>query len=623
MFVVTRLAVFQLGITGDAFVPRAQIIDRDLLSADLLRSLFYLHIQPPLFNGFLGTVLKLAGENFQAFLATLYWAMGLAVVLLMFFLLRELGVSARVAFCSTTLYLLGPAALLYETFYFYTYPCALVLLGVVTTGRRFLRVPGPLSAASVSLLIAALALTRSLFHLVWVIGAVVMLWLLGGSRKAILPWLAGPALLLVGALYVKNWILFDTFSSSSMLGLNLYRIATDVLDPESRDDLVESGELSPFALMAPARPVDLYPLGRGELPRIEVGAWESRAWLGSGWWRTAEGRGQARFRWSVGPRSILVFPLETTEPREVRVRLAPLQHPEALPQSIRVRVAGVPVDEFVLAESLGTYSFRLPAELLQRGLNTVRFDYGWTASPRSLGLGSDSRRLAVRWQTIEILPPAGATPGVVLGRTAEEYPRVPILARTMKRDGGPNLNHALYPAVMSRYVRDARHVVLRRPGLYLSSAGKAMLIFLASPTEHPAFTDRKRAIRHWEKLYARVIYGTRGETTVREHSHRSRALPVTELLRRTSWHYVGLILVALPIILVSSLSGPRTSGSATLLFMLYHFAYVALAANLLEFGENNRFRMMVEPLLWILFTIGLCQAGEWIQARRAADRSVY
>jgi hypothetical protein len=40
-------------------------------------------------------------------------------------------------------------------------------------------------------------------------------------------------------------------------------------------------------------------------------------------------------------------------------------------------------------------------------------------------------------------------------------------------------------------------------------------------------------------------------------------------------------------------------------FMVSMVAYVALVANLSEHGENMRFRLSVEPLLWISSAVGL------------------
>ena len=65
VFIVSRLIFI---FNGGDFVAKPldfamQYLDPLLLKSDLLKSLFYLHSQPPIFNLFLGIVLKLSSNS--------------------------------------------------------------------------------------------------------------------------------------------------------------------------------------------------------------------------------------------------------------------------------------------------------------------------------------------------------------------------------------------------------------------------------------------------------------------------------------------------------------------------------------------------------------------------------
>ena len=70
-----------------------QFLDPELLRHDLLRSLFYLRDQPPLFNAFLGVVLKLFPLHYAQAFEAIYVAGGIAFGVILY----ELMVRMRVA----------------------------------------------------------------------------------------------------------------------------------------------------------------------------------------------------------------------------------------------------------------------------------------------------------------------------------------------------------------------------------------------------------------------------------------------------------------------------------------------------------------------------------------------
>jgi len=104
-----------------------QYLDAKLLRTDLLRSIWFLHSQPPLLNAMLGLVMKLFPTGYPFALQICFWILGITLILSLFFLLLEFEVPLMVAVSLTVLFELAPATLAYESWYYDTYPTAALL----------------------------------------------------------------------------------------------------------------------------------------------------------------------------------------------------------------------------------------------------------------------------------------------------------------------------------------------------------------------------------------------------------------------------------------------------------------------------------------------------------------
>ena len=72
---------------------------------------------------------------------------------------------------------------------------------------------------------------------------------------------------------------------------------------------------------------------------------------------------------------------------------------------MKISLNGAPLIDFDLDEGWQTYSFALPRSYIREGLNTIRFQYRYTASPLEVIPGSiDPRRLAVAFDYLIIRP---------------------------------------------------------------------------------------------------------------------------------------------------------------------------------------------------------------------------
>lgn len=235
-----------------------QFLDPELLRGRLLESLAYLHIQPPLYNLFLGLGLKLGGAQAVWLIWACYLAAGLALYEGLYWLMRRLDVPARIALAASTLFMASPSFILYEHWLFYTFLLASLLMTAAAALALFLRNGKTGQAAVFFGLLFVLAGMRSLFQLPYFVVVAAALWLFRPQRRRqVLVAAAIPALLIL-ALYAKNWIVFDRFSTSTWLGMNFWGMVSRDLPPAERDRLVADGVLSPVAQIERFAPVDAY-----------------------------------------------------------------------------------------------------------------------------------------------------------------------------------------------------------------------------------------------------------------------------------------------------------------------------------------------------------------------------
>jgi hypothetical protein len=137
-------------------------------------------------------------------------------------------------------------------------------------------------------------------------------------------------------------------------------------------------------------------------------------------------------------------------------------------------------------------------------------------------------------------------------------------------------------------------------GVYLRSSSDLKFLGLAN----------LRALDPWVDAYDRIFFGRW------PWSGDAEAPP----------RYLTLI-VGLPALFVFGLAlalrrsaGLRPSQRALLAFMCFTTAYVAVVGNLLELGENNRFRFETDPFSLVL--LGVSVDALWRRFRRGGEGGV-
>lgn len=259
-FAISRVWLVLAGVRFDTTtLPYFwQFVDPALLRHDLLRSVWYLHSQPPLYNLWLGFNLKLFRTQFAGAVHLEYLAMGVAMAVILFILLERITGSVIWGAAVAALFALSPAVLLYENWLFYEYPVAFMLLVAAVALDQYVRRRSNAWAVVFFTSDLLIVFTRSTFQLPWLVLVVALtVWLMPDARRTILL-LGCTALILVSLLSVKNYIEFGTPLSSSWSGMNLAQVAFADLSPTTRRALVADRTLTSISAVPPFSPLNRY-----------------------------------------------------------------------------------------------------------------------------------------------------------------------------------------------------------------------------------------------------------------------------------------------------------------------------------------------------------------------------
>jgi hypothetical protein len=260
-FVGFSIFVFGMGVRFDIspLGVYAHYADPELLRTRLIESCFYLHVQPPLYNLALGVVLKLCpGFETQAFFA-LFTATGLALSLMLLTLMVRLGVSKKVSFALTLLFACSPSFILFQNLLLYTLQCAMLLTAAALLLHIFLAERRAWAGWGFFTALFLLGGIRSMYHLVYyvaVAAAVLAMTRPFRWRYAAMALIPG---LLFFSFYVKSYVLFGQFTTSSFPGKSLWVKSIGNLPWSERVKLAGAGKISKVSLVERFWAIDYYP----------------------------------------------------------------------------------------------------------------------------------------------------------------------------------------------------------------------------------------------------------------------------------------------------------------------------------------------------------------------------
>jgi hypothetical protein len=179
---------------------------------------------------------------------------------------------------------------------------------------------------------------------------------------------------------------------------------------------------------------------------------------------------------------------------------------------------------------------------------------------------------------------------------------IPILDEPETSSGGRNFHHLVYVEASKYYLRDAIHVILTRPIDYLRSVNQAVYIYFHSSSDFDLIAGNRDILGAFDLWWNRLFYGQwkSDETSI----DRNSSISVEHV---GWWIVVGFLIVAVGSIIFiwkncRHLTEPE---NMLVLFMAYNIFFVTVVGNLMDIGENNRFRFTIDPFILILLVFFL------------------
>ena len=287
--VVALLYWFVLGVTivhdfgPDKWGWFWQSLPTELLRTRATESIWYMHGQPPLWNILGAILIKLFGSLHMEALQALHIALGAGIAGMCVQIVGRVTQAPRVALATGLIVALHPALFLFEAYALYTTVAAFLVTSAAYLVTRAQEVaatredsgdptaPGGQAALGFVAVVVALIMTRSVYHLMLLFGAVPLAVLLIGrpTRRQFAVLLL--LVLLPITWYGKNQIQYGFFGASSWYGMGLWRTALFDQERAVLDDLYDTGTLSPVVRVdAFAAPIAYRSLGYDEESTIPV-----------------------------------------------------------------------------------------------------------------------------------------------------------------------------------------------------------------------------------------------------------------------------------------------------------------------------------------------------------------
>lgn len=250
LFIASRVLYKLAGVQFDSSNIKVfmQILDLHELKTNFWTSIWWLHAQPPLFNMLVGGLLILVGDAaFDTWMGAVYSLVGLAGAVCFFLLTLRLFGRRWLSWLLTAVLILAPASVLYENKLYYEGLVAPLLVCGFYCFHDYLLSRRTRMGVLAFALFATVVLLRTAFHPAWLLLLAGLPLLMGGAvfKKTVL--VAAIPCLVVGALLVKNAVMFGAPGFSSWLGSNMARMTVETLPAEMRADMIKQGRLSPLS----------------------------------------------------------------------------------------------------------------------------------------------------------------------------------------------------------------------------------------------------------------------------------------------------------------------------------------------------------------------------------------
>jgi hypothetical protein len=165
-----------------------------------------------------------------------------------------------------------PRFVLYENYLFYAYPTATLVTLSALCCVRYLRTSSWGWGLGLFASGAGLVLLNSTWQWVWLAGVLaIVLWTFRRQWRAGVAVAAVPVVVM-GGWYLKNGVMFGTYTTSSWLGMNLSSVTLNLAGSGQIADMVRRGQITPIAGVHAFSPVATYVPRFAQVHRTGVSA---------------------------------------------------------------------------------------------------------------------------------------------------------------------------------------------------------------------------------------------------------------------------------------------------------------------------------------------------------------
>jgi hypothetical protein len=230
-----------------------QLIPTETLHADPLGSVWYLHIQPPLWNLIVGCVIAWSPIPDSISLQLVLFAFGVTGVALLASLLARLFAHSVVGAILATVFMLDPQVLAGAFTPMYELPTTCGLIAVLWLVVMQPRSPR-FTLISLTAVGTAVVLTRTVFHPLWLALLLIGSWGVvrrSVDRRTIVCTVFVPVVL-IGGWMVKNEVMFDRPTLSSWFGMNLQRAVVPIATDDQLAVWAADGDISEITAAYPS-----------------------------------------------------------------------------------------------------------------------------------------------------------------------------------------------------------------------------------------------------------------------------------------------------------------------------------------------------------------------------------
>jgi hypothetical protein len=262
IFVISRLTYlyfFNISFDATSLNYFWQIVDPDLLKHRLFESIYYLHGQPPLFNLFLGLVLKAFPIGYRAAYHLIYLLIGVCYSLSMFLLLERMRTGRYVALALTVMMTIAPATVVYENWLFYSYPVAAGLCLAALLLHRYVSSGSFIDGLALFSLLAVTVLMRFIFSIFWYVAFAVVVFVVDKPRRRRTLKIALAPLVVLLLFTVKQLVVFGQVGAGSVyIAPNLAHRIRREMPLELQQRYLAEGRITPLFLAQDFPPISEY-----------------------------------------------------------------------------------------------------------------------------------------------------------------------------------------------------------------------------------------------------------------------------------------------------------------------------------------------------------------------------